>query len=121
MKGLDIPVGMFIRPDVRGIHNSAEVWGPVDPSKFYPARMSPELKRHPMAFLGFGQGPRNCIGMKFAYTEMKLALVKLLLKFEIHPSANTPKKLELRETLVATPKYGVPVLLKKREFSNSSQ
>jgi cytochrome P450 len=67
-----------------------------------------------MAFLGFGQGPRNCIGMKFAMVEMKLALVKLLRKFEVHPSEETPERLEFVEGLVRTPKYGVPVKLKKR-------
>lgn len=104
----------MIRPDVLGIHFDAELWGPVDPNVFYPSRHSPDAKRNPMAFLGFGLGPRNCVGMKFALVEMKLAIVKLLLKYEIHPTENTPKKLEIVETIVRTPKNGVKVLFRKR-------
>jgi len=64
--------------------------------------------------LAFGLGPRNCIGMKFALVEMKLALVNLLLNFEVHPSQNTPKQLDLVEGIVRTQKNGVPVKLLKR-------
>ena len=73
-----------------------------------------EVNRNPLAYLPFGVGPRNCIGMKFALVEMKLTLVNLLLNFEIHPSRNTPDKLQLVEGIVRTPKYGVPVKLVKR-------
>lgn len=105
---------MLIRPDVIGIHYDPELWGPEDPKVFYPLRHAPEIKRNPMAFLGFGLGPRNCVGMKFALVEMKLALVNILLDYEIHPTENTPKKLEIVETIVRTPKNGVQVLFKKR-------
>lgn len=116
INGIDIPAGVFVRPNVLDIHYDPEIWGPVDPQKFYPPRMSPEIKRNPLAFLGFGQGPRNCIGMKFAMVEMKLALVKLLQRYEIHPTADMPDELELVESIVRTPKHGVKVVLKKREF-----
>lgn len=72
------------------------------------------MKRNPLAYLSFGAGPRNCVGMKFALLEMKLAIVNLLINFEILPSANTPMKLELIEGLVRSPKNGVPVLFKSR-------
>jgi hypothetical protein len=52
--------------------------------------------------------------MKFALVEMKLALVNLLRNFEILPSPNTPKTLELVEGIVRSPKNGVPVMFKKR-------
>jgi cytochrome P450 len=116
INGIDIAKDVFVRPNTLDIHYDADVWGPVDPQVFYPPRMSPEIKRHPMAFLGFGQGPRNCIGMKFAMVEMKLALVKLLHKYEIHPSPETPDKIVFTEGAVRTPKYGIPIKLKKRVF-----
>ena len=93
-----------------------------------------------MAYLAFGVGPRNCIGkqysvefciffvcahiflyfhdkhlgMKFAQTELKIALVKLVKTFEFSGSANTPKRLEFIEGTVRAPIDGVRVLLKKR-------
>ena len=71
-------------------------------------------KRHPAAFLTFGLGPRNCIGMKFALIELKIALVKLLLNFEINSCEQTPDVLPLKEAFVRRPKDGVYVYIKKR-------
>ena len=79
------------------------------------SRFSPEIKRNPLAFLTFGLGPRNCVGMKFAFMELKITLVKILQKYEIHPSSKTPEKLEILEGSTRMPKNGVNVIFKKRK------
>ena len=46
--------------------------------------------------------------------ELKMALVKLLLNFEIKPCEQTPDVLPLKEAFVRRPKEGVYVNVKKR-------
>ncbi|KAK4308866.1 hypothetical protein Pmani_019459 [Petrolisthes manimaculis] len=55
------------------------------PTKFRPDRFLPENKDQIRSgtFLPFGLGPRNCIGMRFALMEAKLALAKMVLNFEL--------------------------------------
>lgn len=51
-----------------------------DPEKFDPERFAPE-NRHNInmdAYMPFGIGPRNCIGMRLGLLQSKLGLVHLL-------------------------------------------
>nr|QEV83809.1 cytochrome P450 [Brachionus rotundiformis] len=112
IKGIDIPVDTPIAVDVLSIHFDADLWGPHDPNQFYPPRH--QVKRNPLAFMAFGNGPRNCIGMKFALIELKIALCKLIVNFEFLESLDKTHKLEYEEGVVRFPKNGIKVLLKKR-------
>jgi len=78
--GQKIPAGVAVQPDIWTLHYSEELWGPVDPHKFEPERCSKEemKNRHAMAWMPFGAGPRNCIGMRFALMELKVTLVSIL-------------------------------------------
>ena len=59
---------------------------------FLKKRWSPENKanRNPYAFMGFGIGPRNCVGMRFAMEEMKIAICTMIKKFRFYPVEETP-------------------------------
>lgn len=114
VNGIEFPLNFSIAVDVLSIHNDPELWGPVDTGLFYPMRFAKECNRNPLAFLGFGLGPKNCIGMKFALMELKMALVKLIINFEILPSSKTPEKLQFQEGIIRSSKGGVDVLLKRR-------
>ncbi|XP_055925097.1 cytochrome P450 3A24-like [Argiope bruennichi] len=102
--------GMAIQVPSWNLHKDPELWGP-DVHEFKPERFSPENKSkiHPMAFQAFGQGPRNCIGMRFAFMEAKLALARLLSKYKFKPCSKTDKRdPELRITFISiNPKHGV--------------
>lgn len=88
---------MEVSIDVLSVHYDPDIWGPIDPNTFNPDRFSSDIKRNPAAFLGFGIGPRNCLGMKFALIELKLALVNLIQKYEILPGKDFPGELDFVE------------------------
>lgn len=75
---LTIEPGTLIWIPTLGIHTD-EAYYP-DPEKFDPERFSEDSKndRHTHAYLPFGEGPRNCVGMRFALLQTKVALVQLL-------------------------------------------
>ncbi|XP_031335977.1 cytochrome P450 9e2-like [Photinus pyralis] len=70
-----------------------------NPEEFNPDRFLGITKRPP-GFLPFGSGRRNCIGSRFALLEIKIALIHLLLKFEIVPIEKTPIPIVLSKTNV---------------------
>lgn len=48
------------------------------------------IKPNPNTYMPFGMGPRNCIGMRFALEEMKIALCTILSRFRFFPVTETP-------------------------------
>ncbi|EDO33558.1 predicted protein, partial [Nematostella vectensis] len=81
IKGYRFRKGLSIFIDAYSMHHDPEFW--TDPERFDPERFSRECKqsRDPYSYLPFGHGPHNCIGMRFAQMEIKLALVRVLRKF----------------------------------------
>ena len=45
---------------------------------------------NPNAYMPFGMGPRNCVGMRFAMEEIKIALCTIVKNFRFFPVAETP-------------------------------
>lgn len=68
---------------IYSIHHDERYWP--EPEEFRPERFLPENKEDIKSgtYLPFGLGPRNCIGMRFAQMEAKLAIAKILLDFEL--------------------------------------
>ena len=58
-------------------------------------RWSAENKANmnPNAYLPFGIGPRNCVGMRFAMEEIKIALCTIVKNFRFFPVAETPVRI----------------------------
>ena len=110
-----IPAGTRIAIDIYRLHFDPELWGPVDPHTFYPERFA--TKRHPMAWIPFGAGPRNCVGMRFALIELKMVLVRLLKTYSlVSCDQETHKDFEkLKEAVVIAPRQVIVRLEHRHE------
>nr|CAD7394319.1 unnamed protein product [Timema cristinae] len=90
-----------------------------DPHKFEPERFNEEnkRKRHTYTYLPFGEGPRMCIGMRFAMMQIKVGLAVLLLnyRFSICPLTKIPIVLEPKHDILAVPKDGLFLKISNRK------
>ena len=66
-----------------------------NPTVFDPENFAPENTPNKFGLMMFGQGPRNCIGMRYALLAIKIALVFLLRKYRLVPSAKTTEEIEV--------------------------
>uniref|UniRef100_G3MTL5 Cytochrome P450 n=1 Tax=Amblyomma maculatum TaxID=34609 RepID=G3MTL5_AMBMU len=80
--GMIIPAGTSIL--IPGYHMSHDPAFWERPDLFDPERFNTQNKGQidHMVYQPFGQGPRNCIGMRFAQLEMKLTMAKTLAKYK---------------------------------------
>ncbi|CAO2630611.1 Cytochrome P450 3A11 [Lemmus lemmus] len=89
MNGVFIPKGSVVMIPIFSLHRDPQYWP--EPEEFRPERFSKEKKGSidPYVYMPFGNGPRNCIGMRFALMNIKLALTKLLQNFSFQPCKET--------------------------------
>uniref|UniRef100_A0A182RXV9 Cytochrome P450 n=1 Tax=Anopheles funestus TaxID=62324 RepID=A0A182RXV9_ANOFN len=87
-----------------------------EPQKFDPERFSPERKvvHSGIIYLPFGEGPRMCLGMRFAQTQVKLALVQLLINYRVTVGpTDKPFAIDPR-SFVYQAKDGLRIVFEKR-------
>jgi cytochrome P450 len=79
-----------------------------DPDRFDPERFAPpreEHKRTPYGLVGFGGGPRLCIGQAFALLEMKVVVTVLLRGYRWQLAPDDPRP---RHVPTLHPRSGLP-------------
>ncbi|XP_070086708.1 cytochrome p450 3A93 isoform X1 [Equus caballus] len=110
INGVFIPKGTVVMVPTFSLHRASEFWP--EPEEFRPERFSKKNKDNinPCIYMPFGNGPRNCIGMRFAMVNMKLALVRVLQNFSFKPCKETQIPLKLGNQGLLQPQK--PIVLK---------
>lgn len=104
---ITIPVGMKILIPSYGIHHDPDIYA--EPTKFDPNRFSTEEinTRPSCSFLTFGEGPRNCVGLRFGLTQTRIGLVKLLQNFEFSTCSRTQIPIKYSsKSIILSPENG---------------
>lgn len=82
--GYAIEPGQRVLLSISGSHALPHIWH--DPERFDPDRFSPprdEEKNHPYALIGFGAGPRVCIGQNLATLELRAVAASVFERFDL--------------------------------------
>lgn len=93
---------------VYAIHRDPDIYP--EPEKFDPERFSEENvnKRHPTAYIPFGNGPRSCIAYQFGIMTVKIILATLLNSYDFKLNSATEVPLKMDNLNVSLrPKDGV--------------
>ncbi|XP_055310971.1 cytochrome P450 6a9-like [Sitodiplosis mosellana] len=81
-----------------------------DAEKFDPDRFNSEAvkQRDAMTWLPFGEGPRNCIGLRFGMMQARIGLVTILNNFEVSfgPKSTVPLVIDAKSAFLS-PEGGV--------------
>ncbi|XP_014244280.1 probable cytochrome P450 6a13 [Cimex lectularius] len=112
---VEIDPGVAIVIPVYALQHDPEYFP--DPEQFIPERFDDKdiLKSH--TYMPFGEGPRICIGQRFAMLEMKLALVQLIKNYEMRLSEKTVQPLVLDpKSFILAPVDGIWIKLVSRKY-----
>ena len=81
--GYQIPAGTPVGINIHFVHHMQEYWP--DPAVFDPMRFTPDKvrERHKYAWVPFGGGAHMCLGLHFAYMQVKILMAQLLQRYSI--------------------------------------
>ncbi|CAG8511675.1 17679_t:CDS:10 [Funneliformis caledonium] len=82
MCGYFIPKGTCVNLNIYAIHYSKEYWGE-NAEKWIPERWLDLDKLPKNAFFPFSAGSRNCIGINFAWLEIRIIIATLLQRYKL--------------------------------------
>jgi cytochrome P450 len=106
INGITIPEGTIVFIPIVGVNFDETVWGS-DVDSFNPDRWDklPETVTN-YNYLTFLQGPRSCIGRRFAETEMKVLLVALIQRLQFDEVVKG-RRVEKQAIITTRPKGGM--------------
>ncbi|MFB6141209.1 MAG: cytochrome P450 [Halosimplex sp.] len=111
--GYRVPADTFVTLPQFHVHTDERWWS--DPLAFDPGRWDgiedPPGDRPEYAYYPFGGGPRHCIGMRFARTELRLALATVAKRCRI---VDVPDDVEVAVGSTVHPRGDVPAVVERR-------
>lgn len=112
-----MPAGTIIHLYPLVIHTDKQLWGD-DALEFKPERFFEEniKKVHPYAYFPFSNGPRMCLGYKYAQMTMKVFLSKFLMKYRVTTDLKY-EDLEFQMKITTRIKQGYTMKVEKREIT----
>lgn len=111
--GLQLERGTGIIIPIRCFHHNPMYFP--DPEVYDPERFSDDNKHQQDSnlILAFGIGPRNCLGKRFAWATMKMAMVHILRNFKVERSPQTVEALSIISPHVSRSSSGVNLTFKR--------
>ncbi|KAJ3032181.1 UNVERIFIED_CONTAM: hypothetical protein HDU68_000020 [Siphonaria sp. JEL0065] len=111
------PPDTQIRVPVTALHFNPEIWGP-DESEFKPERfMVSSLGQKRLGYVPFSDGPRGCLGKKFAQVEFValLCMVSLRFAWELPGGKTAEEVLDAQTFLTLKPKKPIELVFYPRD------
>ncbi|XP_063090256.1 cytochrome P450 3A14-like isoform X2 [Cavia porcellus] len=110
VNGVFIPKGTVVMVPIYVLHRDPKYWK--NSKDFCPERFSKKNKENiqPYVYMPFGAGPWNCIGMRFALMNMKLAVIIIMQHFSLQPCKETQIPIKLSRNRFLQPEK--PIVLK---------
>ncbi|WP_133365682.1 cytochrome P450 [Qipengyuania sediminis] len=89
--GYRIPAGTSVGINVHWTHHSTDYWD--EPERFDPTRFTREAERarHKYAWVPFGGGAHMCLGLHFAYMQVKVLMAQLLTRYRVTLEGGSPE------------------------------
>ena len=108
---LIIEKGTYISLPIFLLHHNPEYWP--NPDTFDPERFNPnnEQSYPTFAYLPFVEGPRNCIGKRYALLVAKMTLIVILKDLQFKKSVDTEVPLDLSVGAVTSPRNGIKLCI----------
>ncbi|MEO7002336.1 MAG: cytochrome P450 [Ktedonobacterales bacterium] len=116
--GYHVPAGAYVFYSIVATHLLPDVWE--NPAQFDPDRFAPpreEHKKTPYSLVGFGGGPRICIGINFAKVEIKALISQVLRRYMLELAPDQQIIQFYRVT--AMPLNGIKMHVKERSLSEA--
>ncbi|KAJ8668284.1 hypothetical protein QAD02_009947 [Eretmocerus hayati] len=113
---VELPKGMRVIIPIYAIQHDSEHYP--EPELFKPERFNEENKRtrHPYTFLPFGEGPRSCIGVRFALLQTKVGVITFLKKYRVDVCEKTDLPIKFsRRSLVTASETGIWLKISRLE------